>query len=195
VFVLVEVSEQAETTGSTVRRLLGDVESPRPGEYAVTWGSLESQTQPRLVEAGVFADYPGASLTGHAFDRVMPGLGKWLVVVACWLFALSTIISWSYYGEQGMVFLCGDRGVMPYRLVYCALIMVSCGGWITTDAQLDAVSALGTGVMLFANIPIMLIFGAEAMRAYHDYIRRLKAGQMRPHAAPPITDVAEGNDV
>ena len=42
---------------------------------------------------------PGATLTARAFDKVTPGLGKWLVTVASWLFAISTMISWSYYGS------------------------------------------------------------------------------------------------
>jgi AGCS family alanine or glycine:cation symporter len=93
------------------------------------------------------------------------------------LFAFSTIISWSYYGEQGIVYLFGQRMVMPYRVVYCALIMVSVQ-LIRTEAELDLFSTFGTGVMLWANIPIMLIFGPMAMRAYRDYIRRLDAGEM-----------------
>lgn len=39
------------------------------------------------------------------------------------------------------------------------------------------ISSLGTGVMLFANVPILLVFGAGAMRAYHRYLRRLDAGE------------------
>ena len=63
------------------------------------------------------------------------------------------------------------------------------------DAQLDGLTALGTGVMLWANIPIMLIFGPIAMRRYHEYMRRLKAGEMKGHAYPTVTDVVEGKDV
>ena len=68
-------------------------------------------------------------------------------------------------------------------------------GLIATDAELDALTALGTGVMLWANIPIMLVFGPMAMRAYHDYVRRLKAGEMSGHSYPPVSDVVEGKDV
>ena len=49
--------------------------------------------------------------------------------------------------------------------------------------------------MLLANIPIMLIFGHQAMKAYHRYMRRLKAGEFPAHAAPKITDVVSGEDV
>ncbi|MBT8485993.1 MAG: hypothetical protein HKO59_13135, partial [Phycisphaerales bacterium] len=130
------------------------------------------------------------------FDRATPGLGTWLVLIASWLFAISTMISWSYYGEQGMVYLLGEWSVLPYKVVYCLLIIVATLGFITTDAELDNLTALGTGVMLWANIPIMVIFGAVAMRAYHEYMGRLKRGEMDPpHDAPSIEDVVGGRDV
>jgi AGCS family alanine or glycine:cation symporter len=87
------------------------------------------------------------------------------------------MISWSYYGEQGSNYLFGRRSVMPYRVAYCALILLASTPLIRTEAELDAISSLGTGVMLFANIPIMLLFGGQAMRSYHDYLRRLDAGE------------------
>ena len=40
------------------------------------------------------------------------------------LFAFSTIISWSYYGEQGAVFLFGEKSLIPYRYVYICFIVV-----------------------------------------------------------------------
>ena len=134
---------------------------------------------------------PGATLTAHAFDRAIPGLGTWLVLIAAWLFAISTMISWSYYGEQGVVFVLGTWAVMPYKIVYCLMIVVSTMGIITTDAELDSLTALGTGVMLWANIPIMVIFGAIAMKAYHTYGRQLKAGEFKSHAARNIDTMAK----
>ena len=123
-------------------------------------------------------------------------MGMWVVTLASWLFAISTIISWSYYGEQATDFLFGRWAIVQYKLVYCLAILVSTiPGLIATDAQLDGLTALGTGVMLWANIPIMLIFGPIAMRRYHEYMRRLKAGEMKGHAYPTVTDVVEGKDV
>jgi alanine or glycine:cation symporter, AGCS family len=201
VFMVVRAEHDAET-GGNLRRVSGVVQA-RPDGANVAWNTFTSAAPPTFAERpeggashGVYGDYVGAALTGHAFDRVMPGLGMWLVTFACWLFAVSTIISWSYYGEQGMVYLAGERSVLPYKLVYSALVLVSTLGFIRTDEQLDEWTALGTGVMLFANIPIMFIFGRQAMKAYHHYIHRLKTGQMEPpHAAPPLVDVVEGRDV
>jgi AGCS family alanine or glycine:cation symporter len=138
-----------------------------------------------LRRDGIFFDLVGASLTAQAFDSVWPGLGSWLVPLAAWLFAFSTIISWSYYGEQAIVFLFGDNAVRPYRIIYCLLIMVSVL-MVQTVTELEAFMNFGTGVMLWANIPIMLIFGPLAMRAYHDYFRRVQTGEIDP----PPEDVA-----
>jgi len=50
--------------------------------------------------------------------------------------------------------------------------------------------------MLFANIPIMWIFGRQAMRAYRDYMNRLKSGRMGPgHEPPSLEDLISGRDV
>lgn len=158
-------------------KISGSVERIEGEGYRITWSSVTAEEPPALVSAGVFSDYPGATLTGQAFDRVIPGLGFFLVPLAAWLFAISTMISWSYYGEQGIIYLFGQRLVLPYRLIYCVLIIIACSGIIKTEAELDNLTGLGTGVMLFANIPIMLIFGAQAMKAYKNYIRRLDNGE------------------
>lgn len=200
VFTIV-TAEVNPNTGKNLHRMKGKIVGEGHGEqrrYFIEWSGSPTASGPIEPAAeGAFYDYKGATLTAKAFDSTTPGLGKWLVSLASWLFAVSTMISWSYYGEQGVVYLFGEKLVLPYKLMYCALIIVaSIPALIGTDAQLDALTALGTGVMLWANIPIMLIFGAIAMRTYHSYFRRLKAGEMPPpHRAPKLKDVAEGRDV
>jgi AGCS family alanine or glycine:cation symporter len=95
-----------------------------------------------------------------------------------------------------MVYLAGEKSVLPYKIVYCALIVVATMGLLKTDAELDNLTGIGTGVMLFANIPIMLLFGGQAMRAYHNYVGRLRAGQMGPdHPKPSLDDVVSGRNL
>ena len=118
------------------------------------------------------------------------------VTLAAWLFAFSTMISWSYYGEQSVVFPTGGRAVLAHKLLFCMLIIVATLGDIDTDADLDNLTGFGTGVMLFANVPIMLIFGYQAMRAYRSYIQRLKDGRLGPgHPPPSLEDLVSGKDV
>ncbi|MBT8440775.1 MAG: alanine:cation symporter family protein, partial [Gammaproteobacteria bacterium] len=136
------------------------------------------------------------TLTAKAFDTVAPGLGKWLVTLAVWLFAISTCISWSYYGEQSAVYLAGDKAVLPYKIIFCALTIVATMDFIKTDAQLDNLTGIGTGVMLFVNVPIMWLLGSQAMLAYKDYIKRFKTGRIgAEHPPPTLEDLISGRDV
>ena len=198
VFMLADTGESLKETGQSVTKIYGTVTyEPGPERHVVNWDNIASEQRPELMGQGVYVEYAGASLTSHAFNRVYPGLGKYLIVIASWLFAISTMISWSYYGEQGIVFLFGDKAVMPYKFVYCFLILVASLGFIETERQLDGFTALGTGVMLWANIPIMLIFGSQAMKAFHGYFAKLKRGEFdsEEHEAGSITDVVEGKDI
>jgi AGCS family alanine or glycine:cation symporter len=183
-------------SGNELHKLYGTVVAAPNTRPVIEWSTLATADRPAVHEQALYTDYKGAALTAKAFDSVQEGLGKWLVSLAAWLFALSTMISWSYYGEQGMVYLAGERSVTPYKVVYCLLIVVATAGIINTDAELDNLTSIGTGVMLFANIPIMWLFGAQAMRAYKDYVRRLKSGEIGPgHEPPSIEDLISGKDV
>ena len=195
VFIIVHADDDSNT-GLNLHRMGGEIKIGEDDLAIATWNTFASTIKPTFAEegGGIYVEYPGPSLTGHVFDRAIPGLGKYLVTIAAWLFALSTMISWSYYGEQGMVFLFGDKSVFLYKIFYCLMIIVAAAGFIQTDKELDSLTALGTGVMLWANIPIMLIFGSIAMKAYHSYIGKLKRGEFQSHAAPSITDVMSGKE-
>ena len=194
VFMIVN-ADPNPLSANDAHRLEGRVLNQNGG-LVIDWGTLASNSRPRVENTGVYATYVGATLTAKAFDSVTPGLGKWLVTLAVWLFALSTMISWSYYGEQGVVFLFGERMVLAYKFIYCALIIVATWGFIESDADLDNLTGFGTGVMLWANVPIMWVFGRQAMRAYHDYIDRLKTGKMGPdHPPPTLEDLLSRRDV
>lgn len=201
VFLIVKGGPGSNSTTSADHHKVTGTLSRDGDRWIASFGNYTSAepTPPALAdsteEQGVYFDFKGATLTAKAFDHTLPGMGVWIVPAAVWLFAFSTIISWSYYGEQGVVYLFGARSVMMYRVLYCLLILASATPLIRTETELDIVSTLGTGVMLWANIPIMLIFGPIAMRAYHDYNRRLKAGEFKGHAFPNIVDVMEGKDV
>lgn len=221
VFMLIQGEDNSQT-GSNISRILGEVQGNNETGWTIAWDSVETEAEPTLVtredgtvDIGIYGRYAGASLTAHAFDRVTPGLGMWLVTFAAWLFAVSTMISWNYYGEQGVVYLfartsksVSNKAVLFYKLIYCGLILVTTVGamkvfgpegakkaMIGTDEQLDAWTTLGLGVMLVANIPLMLIFGSQAMKAYHTYGKKLKAGEFHPHVAPPFTEIVSGEDV
>ena len=195
VFVLVRAHDNPQS-GNDLHRLDGTMSLNESGTLQITWAALATPEKPRLAGPDIFASYVGATMTAKAFDSVVPGLGKWLVTLAVWLFAISTCISWSYYGEQAYVFLVGERTVLPYKLIFCTLTIVATLGFLKTDAQLDNLTGFGNGVMLFVNVPIMWLLGSQAMLAYNDYVNRFKTGRMgADHSPPSLEDLISGRDV
>jgi AGCS family alanine or glycine:cation symporter len=145
----------------------------------LVWEPVSAVQMPSFAEPGVFADYRGATLVAKGFDTVHPGLGRWLITIAVWVFGLSCIISYGYYGEQGVIYLFGEHVVLPYRVLWCVAAAVACFGFITTSGELDAISTVGMGFMYAINLPLLLLLGSKAMRAYHDYFQRLDNGEIK----------------
>lgn len=192
VFAIAEGGDLNEKTNSNRIRMAGTVVIPEETSSKAyvrwktvsveSWDMLAEQGEaPKLVEPLLYEDYVGATFTAYAINRQFPGIGTWLILIASWLFAISTMISWSYYGEQGVVFLFGSTVVPLYKIVYCILIVVATLPIVSTTDELGNLTDLGTGVMLWVNIPIMLIFGFMAMKAYHSYFRRLRSGEIKRH--------------
>ena len=185
---MVAVADHNPETDNNLHKISGEIELTAEGQAAIRWQSIESAAVPVLRDSGIFVSYEGATMTARALDSAIPGLGKWLVSLAVWLFAFSTIISWSYYAEQAVWFLGARKiGLMVYKICYCLLALVATLGWLKTDAELDTVTTLGTGLMLVVNMPIMWLFGWQAMRAYKQYLRRFTSGRMqRGEGAPTL---------
>ena len=127
-------------------------------------------------------------MTGIAFDSVFPGLGKWLVSLAAFLFALSTMISWCYYGEQGVVYLWGPRVVLLYKLVFIVFAAIAPMAAYNAKA-LEVITDLGTGLMLWGNLPILFLFGFVAVANFNRYVTDTRSGKLLPpskvHPAKP----------
>ncbi|MBI1323533.1 amino acid carrier protein [bacterium] len=197
-FLLAEVPVENESSGTRLARVKGHLEGDASGTNGlkIVWDEPPAGAV-LLKDQGIYRDLVGASLTGLAYDRAIPGLGKYMVTAACWLFAFSTLISWSYYGETAMVFLLGRWSVMPYRFVYClSTAIVTLPGMIKTDVDLGNLSDIGTGFMLVANVPIILIMAPIAMRAIRDYFARLDSGAFGTgHEAGSIVEIVEDRKI
>jgi len=75
--------------------------------------------------------YTGAPLTVEAFSTGLPGnSGGFIVAIGLTLFAYSTLLGWSYYGEKNLEYLFGEKAILPYRLVFILLVFVGC--WVLT---------------------------------------------------------------
>jgi len=102
----------------------------------------------------------GAELTITAFDRLTGAAGAWVVPLGLVLFAYSTILGWSYYGEKAVEYLAGVRAVKWYRWLFCGVVLVGALGkleviWSLADI-LNALMALPNLIALLALSPIVL---------------------------------------
>jgi AGCS family alanine or glycine:cation symporter len=88
------------------------------------------------------------ALVAQAFESSMP-FGGMLVAFCALLFGYTTLIGWGYYGEQYLGYLFGDRIIMPYRWIYCGLVIL---GAMTRVELVWAWGDLMNGLQIFPNL-------------------------------------------
>ena len=115
-----------------------------------------------ILVTGVWDDGSnGAALSGAAFQQGLPGaFGDVIVTTSIVLFAFSTIIGWSYYGETAIVYLVGTRAQAPYRLAWVVFIYFGATGslqliWSIADT-LNGLMAIPNLISVLASIPVLL---------------------------------------
>jgi AGCS family alanine or glycine:cation symporter len=124
-----------------------------------------------IIATGVWnSGATGAALAGAAFSTGLPGTwGNLVVTASLVLFAYSTVIGWSYYGETGIVYLMGPTAVLPYRMVWLVFNYLGAVGslsvvWGVADT-LNGLMALPNLVALLASIPLLLRLQKEFFAA------------------------------
>ena len=102
----------------------------------------------------------GAALAGQAFSVGLPGTwGNLVVTTSLVLFAYSTVIGWSYYGETGIVYLLGPKAVMPYKVAWLVFIYLGAVGslhlvWDVADT-LNGLMAIPNLIAVLASIGLL----------------------------------------
>ena len=95
--------------------VFSDLEGPLTGSILIEDGSLVDSN----VSVKGYSLLHTVPLTTQAFKRGMFGeYGQYIVSIGLVLFAFSTAIAWSYYGDRAMTYLFGSSSVLPYRIVY-----------------------------------------------------------------------------
>lgn len=108
-----------------------------------------------------------APLTTFAFSRsVMKGWGKYIVAFGLLLFAFSTAISWSYYGDRAVTFLMGQKYVIYYRIIFVAAFFVAS---FTDTTIIWSLSYIAIVLMAVPNLIGLLILRKEVKQNVRDY--------------------------
>lgn len=130
----------------------------------------------KLIDDGSGEQLSAALMTGEAFSQGLPGQwGHWVVTVGLVLFAFSTILGWSYYGERNIVRIFGRSVAIPFRIVFALVVFVGA----TTQLEIAwSFSDMMNGLMAIPNLIGLLILSglvARETRAYLKFDPKLKA--------------------
>ena len=116
-----------------------------------------------------FSSLPnGAALTADAFRSVFGSGGGALIAVSLMLFAFSTLLGWSYYGERAVEYLFGPKALVPYKLLYLTCIVIGC------VARLDLVWQISdtfNGLMVPPNLLAVLWLSPQVFRETRRFFR------------------------
>ena len=141
-----------------------------------------------LIYTGTYENpmgYEGAQLTSLAFSKVFSWF-PYILLVAIFLFAFSTMISWSYYGLKGFDYLFGsmfeklfgNKSVIRYTYFTIFLIFIVIGA-ASNLGSVIAFSDMMILAMAFPNIIGLLILLPEIRHDLFDYWDKLKAGEIK----------------
>lgn len=127
-----------------------------------------------IVSSGAWTSgESGAALTSAAFADALPGLGNYLVAISLAIFAFTTIIGWSFYGEKCVEFLFGVKAIKPYRLLW--ILAVPLGATLSLDFVWLVADTLNA-MMALPNLIAIAILSPVVFRLTREYFERQKAG-------------------
>jgi AGCS family alanine or glycine:cation symporter len=158
-FTIINARSLAEDVTFTV----GDPDDKFSGTLKVVDGKLLKDN----IKVTGYSLIHSASLTAVAFTRGFFGdSGKYIVSIGLLLFAFSTAIAWSYYGDRAMTYLLGPRSVMPYRVVYVAGFVWAA---VSDTTLVWALSAVAIVVMTLPNLFGIFLLRKEMKDSVKEY--------------------------
>jgi len=123
-----------------------------------------------IICSGVWSSgESGAALSAAAFEQAMPGIGGAILTLALVVFAFTTILGWSYFGERCWEFLVGTKAILPFRIVW--VLVVPFGA----VAQLEFAWLLAdtlNGLMAIPNLISLLLLSPVVIKLTKEYFAR-----------------------
>ncbi|HEM5088699.1 TPA: sodium:alanine symporter family protein [Streptococcus suis] len=115
------------------------------------------------------AGLAGAPLTQAAFATVFGNAGSMALTISLVLFAYTTILGWSYYGERCIEYLLGTKAITPYRILF--VIMVGLGGFLKLEL-IWIVADIVNGLMALPNLIALLALSPIIIKETRQYFRK-----------------------
>ena len=108
----------------------------------------------------------GADLSIAAFNSGIPGTG-WIVLVGLVVFAFTTVLGWSFYGERCTEYLFGVKAIIPFRLVWVSVVVI--GSVAGNRGIVWAVADTLNGLMALPNLLAILLLSGTVFRLSKNY--------------------------
>lgn len=123
----------------------------------------------------------GAPLTQMGFQRGLSPLGDWghyIVIFSVFLFAISTAISWSYYGDRCANYLFGPNAIIPYKLVFVAMHFV---GAVLPLAVVWSLGDIFLAIVIIPNLIALIFLAPQIKELTESYFTRSPWERHRKH--------------
>lgn len=114
----------------------------------------------------------GAPLTQLAFKRGLSPLGDWggyVVILSVLLFAISTSISWSYYGDRCAYYLFGEEALFPYKVVF---VLMNFTGAVTALTTIWTIGDIALGIVIVPNLLAVILMTDTVKEVTDGYLER-----------------------
>ena len=132
---------------------------------------LSAETKLLIEQGGTAA---GAQVTAIAFKSQVTWF-PYILAVCVFLFAYSTMISWSYYGERCWSYIFGEKSAIIYKLIFLLFIML--GSLASVGNILDFTDYLFFAMAL-PNLIALYLLQNKIARALKDYLAKLRSGEL-----------------
>ena len=157
-----------------VDRLYEDAEMTVPFTGTVLPVVAEARTDDGRILPTLWGMAPenGAPLTMLGFQKGLSPLGNWghyIVLFCVMLFAISTAISWSYYGDRCAYYLFGPKFVLPYKMAFIAAHFV---GAVLPLAVAWSLGDVLLAIVIFPNLFALILLAPKVVEMTNDYFGR-----------------------
>lgn len=157
-----------------VEELFLDAEHTRPFSGVVLAGERKAVGDDGTEYTTLYGEAveSGAPLTKMAFERGLAPLGDWggyIVIISVLLFAVSTAISWSYYGDRCANYLFGPKAILPYKILFVIMHFVGAVAALSTIWTLGDVAL---GLVTFPNLLALILLSGTVAALTKSYFQR-----------------------
>lgn len=128
------------------------------------------------IDPATGQQFSGAALTSLAFGQALPGIGNYIVTIGIMLFAYTTLLGWSFYGERCAEYIFGVKSIAPYRVLWIISIPI---GAMAELNPLWLLADIMNALMAIPNLIALLLLSPVVFKITRDYFANTDAQRDR----------------